>query len=118
MIHSKNLASEPIFLILFQSEVSRPNSIYNLSGPPTDVEGGLRPHSALTSYSNFHGQRQQPVLSTPANAEFSVKQETAVLPPPQNITNLTQESLMNVSFVILNITLYMSSYIFYSASLN
>jgi len=62
----------------FQTDNSRPNSIYNLSGPPTDIEAS-RPHSALTSYSNFHGQRRGP----PGGAHR------------QNVTNLTQESLLN-----------------------
>ena len=65
---------------------SRPNSIYNLSGPPTDIEPS-RPHSTITSYSNFHGQRRLP---PPSSAQ-----------PARNfgagVTSLTQESLMNVS---------------------
>lgn len=63
---------------------SRPNSIYNLSGPPTDIEAS-RPQSALTSYSNFHGQRR-PGAQTAAGRG--------------NITNLTQESLLNVSLLV------------------
>lgn len=64
---------------------SRPNSIYNLSGPPTDIEAS-RPQSALTSYSNFHGQRRPGTAQTAAGRG--------------NITNLTQESLLNVSLMV------------------
>jgi len=51
-------------------------------GPPTDIEAS-RPQSALTSYSNFHGQRKQPQ----GNGNR----------PGQNpgVINLTQESLIN-----------------------
>jgi len=66
----------------FQADQSRPNSIYNLSGPPTDIEAS-RPQSALTSYSNFHGQRRLPATSQPSRTL------------PAGVTNLTQESLMN-----------------------
>ena len=70
----------------FTGEVSRPNSIYNLSGPPTDMEAS-RPHSTITSYSNFHAQRRlpQPSSSQPTRS-FGA-----------GVTSLTQESLMNVS---------------------
>jgi hypothetical protein len=69
-------------MIFFQVDNSRPNSIYNLSGPPTDIEAS-RPQSALTSYSNFHGQRR-PTGNMVATGR-------------PNVTNLTQESLLNVS---------------------
>ena len=67
----------------FQGDASRPNSIYNLSGPPTDMEAS-RPQSTLTSYSNFH----------PAARGAGGR-------GPQGVTTLTQESLMNVSCRIL-----------------
>ena len=76
----------------FTGEGSRPNSIYNLSGPPTDIEAS-RPHSTLTSYSNFHGQRRLPPSNSPNNLPTAQ--------PARNfgagVTSLTQESLMNVS---------------------
>jgi hypothetical protein len=76
------------FWLLFKVENSRPNSIYNLSGPPTDIEAS-RPQSALTSYSNFHGQRTRPTGSGNAAAANG----------RPNVTNLTQESLLSVSFL-------------------
>ena len=78
----------------FQADQSRPNSIYNLSGPPTDLEAGAsasRPQSALTSYSNFHPAQQR----RPAGQAGSLPPVRSALPP--GVTNLTQESLMNVS---------------------
>ena len=79
------LDEDPLYV---QVENSRPNSIYNLSGPPTDLEGAAasRPHSALTSYSNFHGQRRPTAASGPGTVR-------------PNVTNLTQESLLSVSTV-------------------
>jgi len=66
----------------YQGEASRPNSVYNMSGPPTDMEAS-RPQSALTSYSNFHGQRKQPQ----GNGNRAG--------PSSGVINLTQESLIN-----------------------
>ena len=78
----------------FTGDQSRPNSIYNLSGPPTDLEAS-RPQSTLTSYSNFHHQRKlpNPVSNNPGGSGAPRGN-----PPPQaGVTNLTQESLINVS---------------------
>ena len=74
----------------FQGDASRPNSIYNLSGPPTDMEAS-RPQSALTSYSNFHPAQRRVVGGSSAAGSARV----GAL--PQGVTSLTQESLMNVS---------------------
>lgn len=76
----------------FQGDASRPNSIYNLSGPPTDMEAS-RPQSALTSYSNFHPAQRRVVGGSSAAGQARVG------PLPQGVTSLTQESLMNVSFL-------------------
>ena len=87
-----------ILLSGFQSEVSRPNSIYNLSGPPTDAENnGVRPHSALTSYSNFHGQRLPAMGGAAGAVRGAVGNSNNGGNVQNNVTNLTQESLMNVS---------------------
>jgi hypothetical protein len=75
---------KPLLTPADQVENSRPNSIYNLSGPPTDIEAS-RPQSALTSYSNFHGQRRPTGGGNMAAGR-------------PNVTNLTQESLLSVSF--------------------
>ena len=80
-------------------ESSRPNSIYSsstangngiVSRQPGGAGGGggpERPPSALTSYSNFHGQRKQ----APNHfAGINLTQDTLVQPPPpppQNQTN-------------------------------
>ena len=77
----------------FTGDQSRPNSIYNLSGPPTDIEAS-RPQSTLTSYSNFHHQRKMPVSSNPGGTNNSHQSRNL---PGTGVTNLTQESLMNVS---------------------
>ena len=85
-----------------QGDASRPNSIYNLSGPPTDLEAS-RPQSALTSYSNFH-PAQRRVVPTSSNSG-----PPRGGPLPQGVTSLTQESLMNVSLILIRIlfnTLY------------
>ena len=79
----------------FTGDQSRPNSIYNLSGPPTDIEAS-RPQSTLTSYSNFHHQRKLPgpgpaVSNVPSGGSQQQHRQ------PAGVTNLTQESLMNVS---------------------
>ena len=79
----------------FTGDQSRPNSIYNLSlNPPTDVEAS-RPQSTLTSYSNFHHQRRPGQLpgavSSVPNGGLNNQNR------PVGVTNLTQESLMNVS---------------------
>jgi hypothetical protein len=78
---------KPLLTRADQVENSRPNSIYNLSGPPTDIEAS-RPQSALTSYSNFHGQRRPTGGGNMAAGR-------------PNVTNLTQESLLSVSFKFL-----------------
>ena len=86
-----------------QGDASRPNSIYNLSGPPTDLEAS-RPQSALTSYSNFHPAQQRRVVPTSSNSG-----PPRGGPLPQGVTSLTQESLMNVSLILIRIlfnTLY------------
>jgi hypothetical protein len=70
----------------FQGDQSRPNSIYNLSGPPTDS----RPQSALTSYSNFHPAQRRGPGGGPSGGPASLG------PLPRGVTSLTQESLMNV----------------------
>ena len=76
----------------FTGDQRRPNSIYNLSlNPPTDVEAS-RPQSTLTSYSNFHHQRRPgPNGSNVPNGGLNNQNR------PVGVTNLTQESLMNVS---------------------
>ena len=76
----------------FTGDQSRPNSIYNLSlNPPTDVEAS-RPQSTLTSYSNFHHQRR-PGPNGPNVPNGGLNTQNR----PVGVTNLTQESLMNVS---------------------
>ena len=64
-----------------------PTDNYQNLGPPTDMEAS-RPQSALTSYSNFHGQRKQPQ----GNGNRAG--------PSSGVINLTQESLINVSIVL------------------
>ena len=66
---------------------SRPNSLYshanNVPQSITDYEAS-RPPSALTSYSNFHGQRRPPgAVAVGANQK----------PPMAMMNQLTQESL-------------------------
>ena len=86
----------------FTGDQSRPNSIYNLSGPPTDVEAS-RPQSTLTSYSNFHHQRKFPggVSNVPGGPGAGGQPgRGAGGGNTAGVTNLTQESLMNVSFLL------------------
>lgn len=82
------LGSKPLGMVNHAFETSRPNSLYsaipgggsvfsNQQNSITDCETISRPPSALTSYSNFHGQRR------PAHPGINQNQ----------VTNLTQESL-------------------------
>ena len=80
----------------FTGDQSRPNSIYNLSGPPTDIEAS-RPQSTLTSYSNFHHQRRPAVSNVPSGGGPQQNRQQ------QGVTTLTQESLLNVSSELASI---------------
>jgi hypothetical protein len=86
--YGMSMGVKPLGMVNHAFETSRPNSLYsaipgggsvlsNQQSSITDCETISRPPSALTSYSNFHGQRRP------------------VHPGMSQATNLTQESLNN-----------------------
>ena len=85
----------PIGMVNHAFESSRPNSLYsalpggssvvsNQQSSITDCETISRPPSALTSYSNFHGQRRPAIGGSGPNQNGN---------RADNFTSLTQESL-------------------------